>query len=119
MKAKTISHADAKGPKFTLALKFKVKPGLKLALLEELKTILAHCAREPEFVTAILHENPEQPLEIFVFELWRGTREEFMKTQGPKDYRQDYMERSRPLVASVEVSFLSPIREWGGGRLES
>jgi len=119
MKATTSRSKGAKSEKFTLSLKFKVKPGLKLALLAELKTILDLCAREPEFITAILHENPEQPDEIFLFELWRGTPDEFMRTQGPKPYRVAYMERSKPLVAGVEVAFLKPTQEWGSALLAS
>ena len=117
MKATTHRPRAVHDEKFTLSLKFKVKLGLKLALLAELKTILDFCAREPEFITAILHENPEQPEEIFLFEIWRGTRQEFLRTQGPKPYRVAYMERSQPLLASVEVSFLNPTQEWGGDLL--
>ena len=99
--------------KFTLALQFKVKPGLKLALLAELHAILDRCAREPEFVTALLHDNPERPDEIFVYEIWRGTPAEFQRVQGPKPYRVAYLRQSRPLVERVEVAFLTPVREWG------
>jgi quinol monooxygenase YgiN len=112
-----IRSSVPEGEKFTLSLKFKVKPGLKLALLAELKTILDLCAREPEFITAILHENPEQPEEIFLFELWRGTREEFLRVQGPKPYRVAYLERSRPLLTHVDVAFLQPTQEWGSALL--
>ena len=96
-----------------LSLKFKVKPGLKLALLSELKTILDLCAREPEFVTAILNENPNQPDELFLFEIWRGTPEDFARVQGPKPYRQAYLEHSKPLLESVNVEWLAPTQEWG------
>ena len=113
MKTPASSHPGPVRGKFTLALKFKVKAGLKLALLGELRTILDLCAREPEFVTAILHENPEKPDEIFVYEIWQGTPAEFQRVQGPKPYRVAYLERSRPLVEHVEVAFLTPAQEWG------
>lgn len=113
MKITTSQPAGAPGGKFTLSLNFKVKSGLKPALLAELNTILDLCAHEPEFVTAILHENPEKSDEIFLFEIWKGTPEEFLRIQGPKPYRVAYMERSKPLVERVEVAFLAPTREWG------
>jgi hypothetical protein len=98
---------------FTLTLKYQVKPGLKPALLAELTTILDLCAREPEFVAAVLNENPERPDELQLFEIWRGTPEGFRRAQGPKPYRRAYLEHSRPLVERVEVSFLQPIGGWG------
>src|SRR5580658_4304829 len=97
----------------TLSLKFKVKPGLKLALLSELKTILDLCAREPQFVTAILNEYPNQPDKLFLLEIWRGTPEDFARAQGPKPYRQAYLEHSKPLLESDNVEWLAPTHEWG------
>jgi quinol monooxygenase YgiN len=97
----------------TLSLTFKVKPGLKLALLSELKPILDLCVREPQFVAAILNENPNQHDELFLLEIWRGTPEDFARVQGPKPYRQAYLEHSKPLLESVNVEWLAPTHEWG------
>ena len=68
----------------SLSLHYQVKPGQKEAILVEIKGILDLCAKEPEFIAAIVHETPERPNGFVFYELWRGTRAEFDATQGPK-----------------------------------
>lgn len=102
----------ANTPKVTLNLRYSLKPGAREAMLAELKTILDLCAQEPEFISAILQEAPERPDEILVFELWHGTREDFARVQGPKQYRRDYIERSKLLYESVQATFSTPVAEW-------
>ena len=43
----------------SLSLHYHVKPGQKEALLVEIRGILDRCAKEPEFIMAIIHEPPE------------------------------------------------------------
>src|SRR4029077_17547217 len=97
----------------SLSLHYQVKPGQKEAILVEIKGILDLCAKEPEFVAAIVHETPERPNEFVLYELWRGTRAEFDATQGPKPYRKAYLENSRKFVERVAVEWNSPILERG------
>lgn len=97
----------------TLNLRYALKPDGRDGLLAEIETILARCAQEPEFVTAFLQSTPERPEELLLFEIWRGTRDEFLRVQGPKTYRQEYLTRSKQYVAAVDVTFSSVQREWG------
>jgi len=97
----------------SLSIHYKVKPGQKEALLVEVRGILDLCAREPEFIAAIVHETPERPNEFVLYELWRGTRAEFDTIQGPKPYRKAYLENAKKFLETVNVEWNSPILEWG------
>jgi quinol monooxygenase YgiN len=99
--------------KTTLNLKYTLKPGTRDAMLAELKTVLDLCAQEPEFITAVLQETPERPDEMILFEIWRGTHEDFIRVQGPKPYRKEYLASSKQYVAAVDAIFSVPFREWG------
>lgn len=100
-------------PKTTLNLRYKLKPGAREAMLKELKTILDLCAQEPEFITAILQDVPEQPDQLLLFEIWHGTREDFARVQGARPYRKDFLTRSKQHIESVEAIFAAPSQEWG------
>lgn len=97
----------------TLNLKYTLKPDAREAMLMDLHTVLDLCAKEPEFVTAYLQETPERPNELLVFEIWRGTHEDFVRVQGPKPYRKEYLTRSKQHVEKVEAIFSTPTVEWG------
>jgi quinol monooxygenase YgiN len=56
----------------SLSLHYQVKPGQREAVLAEIKGILDLCAKEPEFITAIIHETPDRPNEFVFYELWNG-----------------------------------------------
>ncbi|MDR6935956.1 hypothetical protein [Luteibacter sp. 3190] len=97
----------------SLHLHYVIKEGKVDELLGHIRDILNLCAREDDFITAILHRSPERPLELTLYELWRGTREEFAMTQGTRPYRKAYLEASRPLIDRVEVTWDTPIQIWG------
>jgi quinol monooxygenase YgiN len=97
----------------SLSLHYHVKAGQKEEVLVEMKGILDRCAKEPEFIMAIVHETPERPNEFVLYELWKGTRSEFDAIQGPKAYRKAYMENVKKFLEKVDVEWLSPILEWG------
>lgn len=97
----------------TLNLRYTVKPGAREPLLKEIQEILALCEKEPEFVAGFLQETAERPNELLLFEIWRGSREEFIRVQGPKEYRKAYIANSKQYVESVEAIFSAPFLEWG------
>ena len=99
--------------KTTLNLRYRLKPSARDAMLAELHAVLDLCAQEPEFITAIIQETPDRPDEVLIFEVWRGTREDFARVQGPKPYRKDYLARSKQHVESVEAVFSEPSAERG------
>src|SRR5437016_14425144 len=75
--------------------------------------MLDRCAKEPEFIMAIIHETPERPNEFVFYELWKGTRAEFDATQGTKPYRKAYIENTKKFLEKVGIEWNSPILEWG------
>jgi quinol monooxygenase YgiN len=97
----------------SLSIHYHVKLGQREALLVEIRGMLDRCAKEPEFIAAIVHETPERPNEFVFYELWKGTRSEFDAIQEPKPYRKAYIENSKKFVEKVDVEFNSPILEWG------
>jgi quinol monooxygenase YgiN len=97
----------------SLNLHYQVKPSQKEGLLVEIKSMLGRCAKEPEFIMGILHETPERPNQLVLYELWKGTRAEFDATQGMKPYRKDYIENTKRFLDKVDVEWNSPILEWG------
>jgi quinol monooxygenase YgiN len=108
--------ADEANPacrRIVVSLHYQVKPSQKEGLLVEIKGMLDRCAKEPEFITGILHENPERPNEFVLHELWKGTRAEFDTTQGTKPYRKAYIANTKKFLDKVDVEWNSPILEWG------
>ena len=100
-------------PCSALYLHYVVKDGKVDEMLGHLRTILNECAKEDDFITAVLHQSPERPLELTLYELWRGTKEEFARTQGTRPYRKAYLEATLPLVESVKVTWDVPVQVWG------
>ncbi len=96
-----------------LSLHYIIKEGREAELLGHIRAILDECAKEADFITAVLHRTPDRPRELMLYELWRGTRETFSATQGTRSYRQAYLAASRPLIDSVQVSWDTPIQAWG------
>lgn len=97
----------------SLSLHYRLKPGQKEEALVEMKAMLDRCAKEPEFIMAIIHETSERPNEFVFYELWKGTRAEFDAIQGPKPYRQAYIESTKRFLEKVDIEFNAPILEWG------
>ncbi len=97
----------------SLGIHYHVRPGLREAILTEMKSMLDRCAKEPEFIMAIIHETPERPNEFVFYELWEGTRADFDAIQGSKPYRKAYIENTKKFLEKVDVEFDAPILEWG------
>ena len=97
----------------SLNLHYQVKTSQREGLLVEIKSMLDRCAKEPEFIMGILHETPERPNQLVLYELWKGTRAEFDATQGMKPYRKAYIENTKKFLDKVDVEWNSPILEWG------
>jgi len=55
----------------------------------------------------------ERPDELRLFEVWKGTTEEFARVQAPKAYRQAYLAKTKPMVISVNLEWNSVTGEWG------
>ena len=104
-------------PKCVINLRYTIKPGSMEPMMGELRKILDQCALEEDFVTAFLHQSPERPHDIMLYEIWHGTKEEFAQTQGSRPYRQEYMKKSKQYVERVRVEWDIPTIEWGAAKL--
>ena len=100
--------------RIALTIRYKIKPGYREQLMPELKKVLDFCAKEPEFLLAFLQESVERQNELRIFEVWKGTKEDFERVQAPKPYRRAYMEKTKAMVVSVEVEQNSVFGTWVG-----
>jgi quinol monooxygenase YgiN len=97
----------------SLGLHYYIKDGYRDTVLSKLKDVIHLCAKEPEFINAIISESPERPSQFALQELWRGTRADFDAVQGVKPYRKAYLADVKPYLENVDVEWNTPIAEWG------
>lgn len=96
-----------------LGLRYYIKDGHRDTVLSMLKAVIDRCAKEPEFIHAIISASPEQPNQFAFQELWRGTRADFDAVQGIKPYRKAYLAGVKQYPEKAEVEWNTPIGEWG------
>ena len=99
--------------KTSLGLHYYIKDGHRDTVLSKLKGVIYLCAKEPEFINAIISQSPELPNQFALQELWRGTRADFDAVQGIKLYRKAYLADVKQYLEKVEVEWNAPIAEWG------
>ncbi|TCK32591.1 quinol monooxygenase YgiN [Paraburkholderia sp. BL8N3] len=92
-----------------LYVRFKLVASAKSRFLPHVDELIQAMAREPSFVTAVLNEDPNSEDELVLFEVWNGSRDEWVAQQPQKPYRSVYEDATKELVADKEVRFLSPI----------
>jgi len=61
----------------SLGLHYSSGMGTETPYFSKLKGVIDLCAKEPEFINAIISESPERPNQFALQELWRGTRADF------------------------------------------
>jgi quinol monooxygenase YgiN len=96
----------------SLGIHYYIKDGHRGTVLSKLKGVINLCAKEPEFINAIISESPERPNQFALEELWRGTRADFDAVQGTKPYRKAYLADVKQYLEKVEVEWNTPIAEW-------
>ena len=98
-----------------LAVQFRLQPGSghKEVFKQHLLTLFNILATEPAFVSAILHENLDRPEEILIYEIWHEGREEFLRTEMTKPYREPFEQLLAEFGIDRRVDWLTPIAEWG------
>ena len=74
----------------SLGIHYYIKDGHRDTVLSRRKGVIDLCAKEPEFINAIIFESPERPNQFTLQALWRGTRADFDAAQGVKPYRKAY-----------------------------
>jgi len=85
-----------------------VKPEARETFRKMLSEIGEHIAREPNFVSALIHEDMDDPDTIVLYETWVGGREDLLE-QLTRPYRQAY-EAALPAMMKSErrIVFLHP-----------
>ena len=66
----------------SLGIHYYIKDGHLNTVLSKLKGVIDLCAKEPEFINAIISESPERQNQFALQELWRGTRADFDAVQA-------------------------------------
>ena len=97
----------------SLYIHYYLKPGMKETALSKLRGIIDICQREPEFITAIIHDTPESSNQMVLYELWKGTKEDFDAIQGIKPYRTEFLADIVQYVESAVIEWNTPTFEWG------
>ncbi|QYK67527.1 hypothetical protein KAI36_02677 [Paenibacillus sp. S02] len=53
---------------------------------------------EPAFVSAVLSDDIDNSNEVTLFEIWKGTKESWLKEKLPKPYRKTYENKLVDLI---------------------
>ena len=96
----------------SLGIHYFIKDGHRDTVLSKLKGVIELCTKDPD-INAIISEMSERPNQLFLHELWRGTRAEFDAVQGVKPYRNAYMADVKQYLEKVDVVWSSAIVELG------
>lgn len=95
-----------------LYIRFKVKNGKKEEFKELLSANMRAMEHESAFVSAILSEDIDNSNEVTLFEIWKGTKESWLKEELPKPYRKTYEHQLVDLIDERIISYLTPTNEW-------
>ncbi|HDR7719424.1 antibiotic biosynthesis monooxygenase [Bacillus albus] len=91
--------------------RFRIKSGKK----EEFKELLSANMRAMEhkiaFVSAVFSDDIDNPNEVTLFEIWKGTKESWL-AELPKPYRNTYENKLVDLIDERIISYLIPMNEW-------
>ncbi|WP_321818586.1 MULTISPECIES: antibiotic biosynthesis monooxygenase family protein [unclassified Paraburkholderia] len=93
----------------SLYVRFTLVPSAKDQFIPHLAELLTKLSKEPNFVSAVLSEDPSTPDELVLFEVWNGSQDEWLREQPEKPYRAVYDDSTKGLVAGKEVRFLTPV----------
>ncbi|MFC4779306.1 putative quinol monooxygenase [Paenibacillus sp. GCM10023252] len=96
-----------------LNIRFKIKPGKKEEFRDSLFALINNFRDEPAFVNAIVSDDLDQSNDLVIYEIWRGTRDSWIKEELIKPYRAEYEGALSSLIEDRNVSWLEPIGEWG------
>lgn len=98
--------------KVVLYIRFKTKFGKKEEFRRHRHEVIETMKEEPAFINAIIHDDPDHPGDIVIYETWHGTRESWFKNEFTKPYRAPYEKLLTELLDERVVVFLNPVDEW-------
>lgn len=81
----------------TVLVTLRLKPGREAEFLGLLAPVLNAMRHEPSFLNAILHQDPEDPRRILLYETWTDRRE-LVEVQMHRPYRAAYEARLPALL---------------------
>ena len=95
--------------------RFRFKPGSahQDTFKQHLLALFNTLAQEPAFVSAILHENLDHPDEFLIYEIWHESREQFLREEMTKSYRQSFEQLLIEYDIDRSIDWLTPIAAWG------
>ncbi|MFC5452401.1 putative quinol monooxygenase [Paenibacillus aestuarii] len=96
-----------------LNIRFKIKPGKKESFRDSLFSMINNFRNEPTFVNAIVSDDLDNPNDLVIYEIWQGTRENWIQEELPKPYRSEYEGALSSLIEDRIISWLEPVGEWG------
>ncbi|WP_342415042.1 antibiotic biosynthesis monooxygenase [Paenibacillus sp. FSL R10-2782] len=73
-----------------LYIRFKIKSEKKEGFKELLSANMRAMEHEPAFVSAVLSDDIDNSNEVTLFEIWKGTKESWLKEELPKPYRKTF-----------------------------
>ncbi len=87
-----------------------VKPGCEDEFLRLLTPVLDAMRREPTFINAVLHRDPDDATRFMLYETW-ADRDDLVQVQMKRDYRQAYEARLPDLLrAPRRAQVWQPLR---------
>jgi quinol monooxygenase YgiN len=81
-----------KGPALVVVVTLHVKPGHEEEFLGLLTPVLDAMRHEATFVSAVLHQDPEDPTRFMLYETW-ADRDDLVEIQMKRPYRRSYEAR--------------------------
>ncbi len=95
-----------------LYIRFTIKEGKKEEFRELLSANMDRMEHEPAFISAILSDDVDNSNELTLYEIWKGTKESWLKEELPKPYREEYEAKLADLIEERMIYYLSPTKEW-------
>ncbi|MED1406718.1 antibiotic biosynthesis monooxygenase [Bacillus mycoides] len=94
-----------------LNIRFRIKSGKKEEFKELLSANMRAMEHEPAFVSAVLSDDIDNPNEVTLFEIWKGTKESWLEEELPKPYRNTYENKLVDLIDERIICYLTPTNE--------
>ena len=81
-----------------LVIGLKLKQGMRDAFMALLEPVLDAMRHEASFVNAILHEDPDDPQSLMLYETWSDYTD-LVEVQVKQPYREEYSRRLEEFLA--------------------
>lgn len=93
---------------FVVVVKMPLKPGTKQQAIDGFDFALQHAAQEDGTVRYILHENPANDNELWVYEMY-ADQEAFQAHVGADWFKEFFPSLLEVLDGNADMTFLTPL----------